>query len=58
MRIPDEEYQKIKKEIGSESSPVGIDAKHTHILIIHKLNEIERRLDQIEKDLDLREQSK
>lgn len=51
MKIPEEEYQKIKQEIESTESPVGIDAKHTHILIIHKLREIEKRLDLIEKKL-------
>ena len=48
MVISEEEYNKIAEEIHSDSSPVGIDAKKTHILIISKLNEIERRLDRIE----------
>ncbi|WP_182133597.1 hypothetical protein [Nitrosopumilus sp. b1] len=42
-----------KKEIGqaitSPDSPVGIDAKKTHIIIINKLIEIEKRLDKLEK---------
>ena len=44
-------YDKIAKEIHSDESPVGIDAKRTHIIIIHKLMEIEERLMQIEKRL-------
>lgn len=50
--IPEEDYQRLQKEIASEDSPVGIDAKHTHILILHKLEAIERRLDEIEEKLD------
>ncbi|MEX0780257.1 MAG: hypothetical protein WD491_09360 [Balneolales bacterium] len=52
MKIPEKEYQEIKHEIESNASPVGIDAKHTHILIIHKLREIERRLDLIEANIE------
>ena len=48
----DVEYDK-KEEIGnaitSEDSPVGIDAKKTHIIIINKLIEIEKRLENLEK---------
>lgn len=42
-------YEEIAKEINSDGSPVGIDAKHTHIVIINKLIEISERLDKIEK---------
>jgi len=38
-----------EKVITSEDSPVGIDAKKTHIIIINKLVEIEKRLDALEK---------
>ncbi len=41
-------YDKIAKEIHSDTSPVGIDAKKTHILILQKLIKIEERLDRIE----------
>ena len=37
--------------IGSEDSPVGIDAKKTHVLILYKLQEIERRLAALEDHL-------
>ena len=48
MEISQEEYEKLEKLIHSDNSPVGIDAKKTHIMILHKLNEIEKRLDKIE----------
>jgi hypothetical protein len=31
---------------------VGIDAKHTHVLILHALDRIERRLAEVERRLD------
>ncbi len=43
--IPKEAYDKLEKLISSDNSPVGIDAKKTHIIILHKLLEIEKRLD-------------
>ena len=47
--IPANVYTDISKLIGSEASPVGIDAKKTHIIILHKLIEIERRLTRLEQ---------
>lgn len=44
-----EQYEAIAKEIHSDTSPVGIDAKKTHILILQKLMKIEERLERIEK---------
>lgn len=49
--IPQDEYRQIDSRIASDSSPVGIDAKETHIIIIAKLAEIERRLESIERRL-------
>ena len=46
--IPREEYERIQKLIGDETSPVGIDAKKTHI-IIHKLISLEKRLGRLER---------
>jgi len=43
------EYEEIAKVIGSDASPVGIDAKKTHIIILHKLDEINQRMIRIEK---------
>ncbi len=39
----------IEALIASEASPVGIDAKKTHIIIISKLVQIEQRLDRLEE---------
>ncbi len=38
----------IEALIASEASPVGIDAKKTHIIIISKLVRIEQRLERLE----------
>ena len=48
-QIPRAEYERIEKMIASDQSPVGIDAKRTHIIIIDKLNRIEARLTALEK---------
>ena len=42
------EYGEIEELIASEDSPVGIDAKKTHVIIIHKLLQIEERLAKLE----------
>ena len=43
-----EDYARIEREIASDDSPVGIDAKKTHVLILSKLEAIERRLAALE----------
>lgn len=48
-KIPADEYQAIEGMIASADSVVGIDAKKTHIIIIHKLMEIEKRLKALEE---------
>lgn len=48
MQIPAETVRRIEEEIGSETSPVGIDAMKTHVIIIHMLEDIQRRLERIE----------
>ena len=48
INVPDDIYNDIEKLISSDNSPVGIDAKKTHIIILHKLIEIERRLERLE----------
>ena len=50
--IPKEKYKEIEQMIVSEDSVVGIDAKETHIIIIHLLMELEKRLDRIEEKID------
>ena len=49
--VDKETYDEIAKVIHSDKSPVGIDAKKTHILILNKLQEITERLEQIETKL-------
>ena len=43
------DYAKIEALIASDDSPVGIDAKKTHVIIISKLLQIEERLDRLER---------
>jgi hypothetical protein len=52
LRVPDEDADRIAREIASAESPVGIDAKKTHVIILHKLEEIERRLAALEARMD------
>jgi hypothetical protein len=46
--IDSETYAEIAGIIHSAESPVGIDAKKTHILILNKLQELGDRLERIE----------
>lgn len=55
MDTSTERYEQIAREIESSDSPVGIDAKKTHILILQMLQDIQQRLDRIERRLDLEE---
>ena len=48
LNITDQEYQEILDQIKSDDSPVGIDAGKTHVLILHKLMNIEKRLETLE----------
>lgn len=52
LHVEKELYEAIAKEIHSDTSPVGIDAKKTHILILQKLMQLEERLNQIEAKLN------
>ncbi len=51
MDVPLDVFNSIERETSSETSPVGIDAKKAHIIILHKLQEIEERLRRIEEKL-------
>jgi hypothetical protein len=51
MEIDEKTYAEISEMIHSNDSPVGIDAKKTHIYIIFKLNQIEKKLAALEKRL-------
>ena len=48
LDISENDYRRIEKLIASEESPVGIDAKKTHVLILDKLLRIEKRLERLE----------
>lgn len=52
MNIPEQKFKEIEEQITSAESVVGIDAKKTHIIIIHMLNEIQEKLSQLEKRIE------
>ncbi len=52
MNVPEERYQEIASTIFSADSPVGIDAKKTHVMILYMLEQIERRVARIEEQLE------
>jgi hypothetical protein len=49
--VPEADYADIAQGLVSAESPVGIDAKHTHVLILHALDRIERRLELLERTI-------
>ena len=49
LPTPSDDIEAIEQLIASDQSPVGIDAKKTHIIIIRKLLEIEARLERMER---------
>ncbi|HVS15746.1 MAG TPA: hypothetical protein VMV46_17620 [Thermoanaerobaculia bacterium] len=49
LNVPEDRYREIEALITSADSPVGIDAKKTHVLILHQLLELERRLIALEE---------
>ena len=51
INVPKDSKEMIEKEISSKENITGIDPKWTHVIVIHKLMEIEKRLDAIEKRL-------
>ncbi|MDX1617480.1 MAG: hypothetical protein R3224_01755 [Balneolaceae bacterium] len=52
LTLPDDRYKAILEQIKSDDSPVGIDAGKTHVIILHKLLEIERRLESLEQKFE------
>jgi hypothetical protein len=52
--IPKSEYETLIERISLPDSPVGIDAQYTHAIIITYLQQIAKRLDQIETKLSKR----
>lgn len=51
FEINEKTYNEIAEIIHSDKSPVGIDAKKTHILILNKLQELCDRMERIEDHL-------
>jgi hypothetical protein len=56
FEIDDKTYNEIAKTIHSDTSPVGIDAKKTHILILKALSDLNTKIDKLE--LEIRELKK
>jgi len=52
FEIAKDTYNEIASVIHSDKSPVGIDAKHTHILVLAKLQELSDRLEKLEQKID------
>ena len=52
INIDSGKYKEIEKLIGSDESVVGIDAKKTHVLIIHLLQQILDKMEHLEDRLD------
>ncbi|MCB0492432.1 MAG: hypothetical protein KDC93_08450 [Cyclobacteriaceae bacterium] len=52
FEVAQNDYELIAKLIHSDASPVGIDAKKTHILILNKLQELSERMERMEKKLN------
>ena len=57
MDIEKHVYDEIAEMIHSDTSPVGFDAKRTHVYIVHMLQDIQKRLDTLERRLDSVEKS-
>ncbi|KGE85139.1 MULTISPECIES: hypothetical protein [Phaeodactylibacter] len=55
LKVAQSTFDDIAKEIHSDQSPVGIDAKKTHIIILDKLLQLEERLKQIEAKLEAKD---
>lgn len=51
LEVDSDEYKKIEDLITMADSPVGIDAKKTHVIILHTLLKIEERLARLEEKL-------
>jgi len=49
--IDEKTYNEIANLIGSDASPVGIDAKKTHIIIIKALADLHTKIDKLEKEI-------
>lgn len=52
MKIDPETYARLAAEISSDDSPVGIDARKTHVMILHLLEQLHERIEHIERQLE------
>lgn len=52
LDVPQDAYDALARAIASDQSPVGIDAKRTHVVILHLLIDIQDRLSRLEDRLD------
>jgi hypothetical protein len=52
LDLPRARADALLARIASDASPVGIDARETHLLILHLLLDVQERLDGIEARLD------
>lgn len=55
--LPPSDFDALARAIASADSPVGIDAKKTHVIILHLLLDLQRRIDRIEARLEARSKS-
>ncbi len=52
LDVPPDDYAALSDALASEQSPVGIDAKKTHVVILHLLLDLQDRLARLEARLD------
>ena len=52
FEIDEKTYNEIAQVIHSDASPVGIDAKKTHILILKALGDVINKVDQLQKEIE------
>jgi len=52
LQKPKESYDNLISQLSSPDSPVGIDAKYTHAVIIDYLQQIMSKLDQLEQRIE------
>jgi len=52
---PKDAFESLIAQLSSPDSPVGIDAKYTHAVIVDYLRQISARLERIEQRMDRHE---